>query len=185
MTPNRIVLACGLAAALAPGAAAAWELSGVKQIALHTRDGQDIQIGTVTFTPDGNRTRFTLDVDRSRFKDFFLSMREFKCLEGPEVQCLVPYPYPHPETVTATDFSWLEHSLIFMFKTPSELGAKLANGVVYQMTATPEGLVGTPYSVDLNQIASPPDDPSAPPFGPAERQALDDGSRWVTQLSIR
>ena len=112
-------------------------------------------------------------------------MREFNCLEGPEVQCLVPYPYPHPETVTVTDFSWLEHSLIFMFKTPSEFGAKLANGVVYQMTATPEGLVGALYSVDLNQIASPPDDPSTPPFGPAERQSLDDGGRWVTQLLIR
>ena len=53
MTSYRIVLACGLAAALAPGAAAAWELSGVKQIARHTRAGQDIQIGTVTFTPTG------------------------------------------------------------------------------------------------------------------------------------
>ena len=62
---------------------------------MHTREGQTLRIGTVEFVPEGDRYRFTLNLDHARFTDHFLSMKEFKCLESPvEIQCHVPYPIP-------------------------------------------------------------------------------------------
>ncbi len=51
---------------------------GTKQLELRTRDGTSIPIGTMTFTPRPDATRFAVAVDRAKFKDYFLSMREFK-----------------------------------------------------------------------------------------------------------
>lgn len=167
------------------GPAAAFELVGTKEVALLTADGETIPIGRVTFAPKDGRTGFRLDLDVSRFKDFFLSMREFKCLEGKEIQCWVPYPYANPKTVSVDDLGWLETSLIFMYKTPAQFGATLANGLYYELTATPDGLMGSPRSVDLNQIAAPPDDPSKPPFSPADRIEIESGARWISRLTIR
>lgn len=166
--------------------ASAWDLAGKKEIALHTRDGQAIPIGTVTFRPEGERIAFALDIDHARFKDYFLSMKEFKCLEGSgEIQCHLPYPYPNPGSVTAADFSWLEHALLFLYKRPTDFGARLWNGLYYRLAMTDEGLVGTPEAVDLNLISAPPADPTTPPFGPAQRSEIEPGSRWVASLSIR
>lgn len=179
-----IVITAALALC-APVSADAFELSGVKQVALHTSDGQTFPIGAVTFTPRGEKIGFKLELDVARFKDFFLSMREFKCVEGKEIQCHVPYPYANPATVTADNLAWLETSLIFMLKTSAQFGATLANGLYYELKATPDGLVGAPRSVDLNEIAAPPDDKSKPPFPPQDRVEIEDGARWVTSLSIR
>lgn len=177
-----IFFACS--AAIPSSVAGEWKMSGEKQLVLHARSGMDIPIGTVIFTPQGIRTAFRVVLDRTRFKTFFLSMRDFKCIEGDDIQCHVPYPYPHPGTVGAGDFSWLEHELLFMTKTPSEFGANLYNGLYYAMTLTDIGLVGRPQSVDLNLIASPPPNADVPPFDASERQdkALD--ARWITTLTI-
>ena len=51
---------------------------GTKQLELRTRDGTSIPIGTMTFPPRPDATRFGVAVDRAKFKDYFLSMREFK-----------------------------------------------------------------------------------------------------------
>jgi hypothetical protein len=166
--------------------ACAWDLSGIKHIALQTRDGQSIPIGTVVFEARDGRTGFTLHIDYARFQDFFLSMREFKCLAGAEeIQCYVPYPYANPSTVTPQDLRWLEHALLFMYKTPKEFGAPLRNGLYYHMAITDQGIVGTAQAIDLNQIAAPPDDPSSPPYGPADRSDIASGSRSIGTLTIR
>ena len=134
--PRRKALVAGLTAslaallALAPLRAQAWALAGPHAVLLQARDGSRLQLGTVTFAPaDKGRSGFTLVMDPARFKDFFLSMKAFKCVEGgAEVFCHVPYPYPQPGTVSvqpgAADFEWLEHALLPMFKTPTEFGAK-------------------------------------------------------------
>lgn len=168
-----------------PVDADAWELSGTKQISLQTRDGAAIAIGTVTFSPEGEGANFSLDLDRKAFADFFLSMREFKCVEGPEVQCHVPYPYDNPHHVTRSDLAWLEHSLIFFFKTPSEYGAKLGNGLYYAMRITHEGIVGTPEAIDLDDIAAPPADAALPPFDPERRSEIQSDARWIERVLIR
>lgn len=172
--------------ALSYPTAFAWEMAGSKEVTLHTRDGQDIPIGSITFEPRGDRIGFSLHLDHARFKDFFLSMKEFKCLEGrEEIQCHVPYPYANPVTVTPGDLTWLEHSLLFLYKLPADFGARLWNGIYYRMAVTENGIVGTPQAVDLNLISAPPADTSAAPFGPMERTEIPPGSRWISTLTIR
>jgi len=163
----------------------AWELAGTKTVALQSRDGQRVPLGTVTFLPAGGKTTFTLQLEPERFKDFFLSMKEFKCLENAqEIQCHVPYPYPNPATVTADNLVWLEHSLLFFFKAPRDFGARLWNGIYYQMQITDQGIVGTPQAIDLVQMGEPPVDPSIPPFGKEGRTDMVPETRWFYRLII-
>jgi hypothetical protein len=160
--------------------------AGTKSVKLHAKDGSSVEIGQVVFTPraDG-RVGFVWKADTSRFSDHFLSMREFKCLPGQgEIMCLVPYPYPQPGTMAANDFAWLEHSLLFMFKKQSELGAQLWNGVIWKLAADGNRLVGTPQAVDLNRIASPPVKTDVPPFGSAQRDDIPLTARWFNRITV-
>ena len=93
-------------------------LAGKKTIVLMGNKGEQLAIGTVLFTPpdDSDKVSYTIDIDYALFTDYFLSMKEMKCLEGPELWCHLRYPYEQPRTVTATDLSWLSHDLLFMFK---------------------------------------------------------------------
>lgn len=170
----------------APAADPAALLSGERQVTLHARDGSaHVRLGSVRFTPraDG-RSAFALTLDAAPWKDFFLSMKEFKCLEGTgEILCHVPYPYPQPGTVAPGDLAWLEHALLFMFKTPAEFGARLWNGVYFRLTPTATGFEGRPQAVDLNRIGAPPTRPG-PPYGPAQRDDMPEAARWFNRLTI-
>lgn len=181
-----LVMAGGLAMSALPSGAMAWELQGTKTLVAHTRDQQRLTLGTVDFTPRPDGTvAFAVHMDHAKFTDHFLSMKEFKCLEGGgEVTCHVPYPYPNPRTVTATNLSWLEHHLLFLFKLPKEFGAKLWNGLYYQLSLTPQGLVGRPQSIDLNLISAPPDQADKPPYRPALRDDVAAGVRWIDRITI-
>ena len=159
-------------------------LEGTKDVVLHTRDGQAMTIGTVAFTPKGDRTGFDLRLDPTKFRQFFLSMKEFKCVEGGEILCHVPYPYAHPDTVTATDLSWLEHRFLFFFKQPADYGAKLTNGIIYTMKIADGGIVGMPQGIDLNAIAAPPPDSAVAPFASTERYDIEPSARWIQSLTI-
>ncbi len=188
MTSTRARLACLpvlCLTALLPLPATAWELAGSKTITAHTRDGQAITLGTVSFQPQGESSSFTLHMDHARFKDFFLSMKEFKCLESAEeIACHVPYPYANPATVSRNDLRWLEHALLFLHKAPRDFGARLWNGLYYRMEITEQGIVGKPQAIDLGQIGAPPDNPALPPYGPGDRSEITPNSRWISSLSI-
>ena len=112
-----------LTTALALPAAAAADLAGTRQVLLHGRDGSRIHLGDVAFTAQADgRSAFALTLRHAPFKDYFLSMKEFKCVEGgTEIFCHVPYPYAQPATVGPGDLAWLEHALLFMFKTPGRV----------------------------------------------------------------
>ena len=161
-------------------------LAGSRQVLLHGRDGTRVHLGDVAFTPQADgRSGFVLTLRHEPFKDFFLSMKEFKCVESAsEIFCHVPYPYPQPGTVSATDPAWLEHSLLFMFKTPNEFGAKLWNGIYFKLKPTERGFDGSPQAVDLNRISAPPDQPGVPPYRPALRDDIPAGARWFGRLTI-
>ena len=167
--------------------AQAFELQGEKALVAETRDGARTRIGTVFFepAPQAGRTAFRVQMDRTVLRDYFLSMREFKCLPAEaEVSCYVPYPYAQPGTIARNDLDWLEHSLLFLYKQPRDFGAKLWNGMIFKLTPTPEGFVGSPQAVDLNRISAPPDDLSVPPYGPFDRDDFPPGARWVTSVRI-
>ncbi len=176
-----------LALPLALGSPAqAWELAGTKTLSLVGREGKATAIGTVEFTTAGGQTTFRVAMNPAVMQDFFLSMREFKCLPGgTEVLCHVPYPYRNPASVVEGDLVWLEYALLFFYKQPTDFGAKLWNGVYYQLARTPQGLVGTPQAIDLNAIGAPPAQPGVPPYGKAERSDIPTGARWFGQLLIQ
>lgn len=169
-----------------PAFAMAWDMQGTKTITANTRDNQHITLGTVRFEPQSNGTvSFLITMDRTSFSDHFLSMKEFKCIDGPlELVCYVPYPYPQPGTVTTKDMAWLEHSLLFMYKLPNEFSAQLWNGLYFRLERTEHGLIGRPQAVDLNLISAPPDNPEVPPFGTALRDDIAPGMRWIESLTI-
>ena len=166
--------------------ASAWELPGVKSITATTREYQRITLGSVRFEPRGDGTvAFTVSLEPSRFTDHFLSMKEFKCLDGPgEVVCHVPYPHAQPGTIIADDLAWLEHNLLFLYQLPTDFGAKLWNGLSFQLEPTEQGLRGRPQTIDLNYISAPSDIPEQPPYQPAQRDEIAPGVRWIEYLAI-
>jgi hypothetical protein len=95
----------------------------------------------------------------------------------------VPYPYANPGTVTRADLSWLEHSLLFFYKPPSEFGAKLWTGAYFELQATESGLTGQPKAIDLNLIAAPAKNPALPPFHAALRDDMPANARRIRSLS--
>jgi hypothetical protein len=172
--------------ALTGPAAAAFDFQGVKTLVAVTADGARTPLGSLHFTPAaGGPTTFRLALKTEVFTDHFLSMREFKCLNAAqEISCHVPYPYPNPATVAPGQLAWLEHSLLFLFKSPSEFGAKLWNGVYYEFQEQGAALVGRPKAVDLNEISAPPRDPATPPFRKALRHDMPAQARWLRELVI-
>ena len=133
--------------------------TGQREVILLDAAGAEYPVGTITFAPaGGDQVSYQLAVDYRRFKDFFLSMKEMKCLEGKEVWCHIPYPYDNPRTVSATDLRWLEHDLLFMFKRPGEFGANFWNGMYYRLSVEDGQIRGLAHAVDLNRLAAPPDD---------------------------
>lgn len=185
-----IVIGALVAGFMPPADAQPVPLEGTRRIVLHARDGTRVDIGNVRFEPATGGTadlrRFTVAIDHAPFRDHFLSMREFKCLDGTgEILCHVPYPYSRPDTVTPTDLAWLEHALMFMFKKPADFGAKLWNGVYWQLRATSAGtLEGRPQAIDLNRISAPPARLDVPPYRPAQRDDIPEGARWFVRLTV-
>lgn len=124
-------------AALLPTVANAFDFSGDKRLVAVFRDGSTQAFGQVSFSPgpQAPQVAFKVKLNTAVLQDFFLSMREFKCLPAmAEITCVVPYPYAQPGIVTPTDLAWLEHNLLFLFKQPSDFGAKLWNGVIFRFT---------------------------------------------------
>lgn len=175
-----------LALAWVMTASQAQALEGTKVVSLHTAEGAALRIGTIDLIPIASGgARFSIQLDPAAFTDHFLSMKEFKCVGGtPELMCAVPYPYPSPSTVTDTDYAWLEHALLFMFKRPSDYGAKLWNGVYFQLSRTATGLRGVPQAVDLNYISAPPAKPDVPPYTRSLRDDYPADARWVRAITI-
>lgn len=192
-SPHHLLRACLIAATAAIsglGASAqvatGFDFTGTKSLIAVTADGTKTTIGAVQFTPaDGGSATFKVTLKTEVFTDFFLSMREFKCLPAArEVSCHVPYPYPNPARVGPGDLAWLEHSLLFLHKSPAEFGAKLWNGTYYEFQVRGNVLAGTPRAVDLNEISAPPRDPSVPPFRKALRHDVPPDARWLAALLI-
>ena len=166
---------------------AGFDLQGTKAVIAQLGQGQEVQIGTVSFEPPSQgKQSFELELDHSKFTDFFLSMREFKCLAGDtEVSCHVPYPYKSPNVISDGNYVWLENRLMFMFKRPNEFGAKLWNGIYFKFAAVGDSLIGVPQAVDLNKIGAPPDDLNEPPYPDQERHETNIAQRLVKALVIR
>ena len=128
-------------------------------------DGTERRVGTARFGAgvtgaDGEtRHAVAVEMDGEGFEDHFLSMRPFRCLEGPkEWFCHLPYPYELHATVSADDLTDLEYALLFIRKTPREFGIDAWNGVYYRLDPPVAGEIrGALLEGDLNVLAEPPE----------------------------
>ncbi|MBW8183627.1 hypothetical protein [Shewanella nanhaiensis] len=160
-------------------------LSGNKHIYLIDIKGKELMIGDIKFSTLAGKTHYQLHLDHRLFKDYFLSMKEMKCLEGPELWCHLAYPYSNPRTISLNDLSWLSHDLLFMYKKKSEFGANFYNGIYYQLSLNNGAIEGTAQAVDLNLLASAPDDLTLAPITEAELDEIEIDLRWLGRLIIK
>ena len=165
-------------------AAFAGSLEGTKTIRLHPVDGEPITVAEVAFLAGSDGT-YSLRYDDTLFADHFLSMRPFKCLEGTEkLWCRVPYPYEIKRQASDNDLTDLEYELMFVWKNQGEYGIDLWNGVYYALAADGDRLVGTMHELDMNVLASPPEDGNLRPVTEDDLEEADTDSHWLPKLTI-
>ena len=174
----------GLAGA-SPAVSADSVLSGKKSIYLSDIKGNEVVIGSVVFKPQGETSQFEVTINYEDFTDYFLSMKEMKCLEGPELWCHLNYPYPQPRVVSATDLRWLAYDLLFMFKKPKEFGANFWNGIYYEFSIQGNSIKGEAQAVDLNHLAAPPDTFTIPPYTEFDIEPIELSNRWLPYIEIK
>ena len=160
-------------------------LSGLKKILLVDKQGVTHKIGTIAFTQGKTGTDYKLKMDHTHFVDYFLSMKEMKCLEGPELWCHLSYPYQQPHQLSRNSLVWLEHDLLFMFKRKGDFGANFWNGIYYRLKIVDGRITGEAQAVDLNILASPPENLKVPPIGEADLDEIDWDKRWLPKIEIR
>lgn len=176
-----IVLACLAASATNT----ALELKDSTRIILHAVDGTRVDIGSLHTTPTEDGYAYRVELDSAKFGDEFLSMRPFRCLEGPQGNlCHLPYPYDIRRHITATDLVDLEYDLLFLRQNPGEYGINAWNGIYYRLTAGPTGLQGTLHEVDLNVLAVPPPAGERRPIRSAQLNATDAAAHWLPRLTV-
>lgn len=182
-----VMLCCLLVAASLSGEALSSDgfFERNRRVRLIDLNGQKIDIGELIFSAKKlGVVAFKFKPNYDIFTDFFLSMKEMKCLEGPELWCHIPYPHENPQTIEEEDYRWLEHKLIFMFKDKKSFGANFWNGIYYTLKPGNGRLLGTAQHVDLNILAAPPEDVSIPPIGEYDLELVDPKTRWLPSLVI-
>jgi hypothetical protein len=158
---------------------------GTKQISLLDNKGKKLLIGSITFSTKKEKLHYQIHLNHELFKDYFLSMKEMKCLEGPELWCHLAYPYENPRDIVKTDFRWLSHDFLFMYKKNSEFGANFYNGIYYDFKLESDRLIGTAMALDLNLLASPPEDTTQPPITIHDIDEIELSNRWLPKIEIK
>lgn len=158
---------------------------GTKQINLLDNKGKKLLIGTINFSVQDKAIYYKINLKHEVFTDYFLSMKEMKCLEGPELWCHLAYPYQNPQNITQADFSWLSHDFLFMYKKKSEFGANFYNGIYYDFKLKSGKLIGTAMALDLNLLAAPPEDETKPPITLDDIDELESTNRWLPKIEIK
>lgn len=180
----RLLLGMALAAACLP--AAATETVAPLTLRLHPVEGEALELGTVSLTPEGDGRRFRVDWDERMFENHFLSMRPFQCLQrGEHMLCHLPYPYENPRLIEGDDLTDLEYDLLFIRKAPDEYGIDPWNGVYYRLHWNGETIEGELMEVDMNLLASPPPPGVRRPITAEDLHPADPDNHWLPRLSIR
>ncbi|MGH1356167.1 MAG: hypothetical protein ACRBBS_13920 [Thalassovita sp.] len=178
-------LCAGLFFGASAGAVWADPLVGEKGIYLLSEEDSRVHVGTVSFDLDGPGSGYSLRFEDVKFGDHFLSMRPFKCLEGPEKYwCHVPYPYENRRQVRADDLTDLEYDLLFLWKGATEYGINMWNGVYYQLEIDEDRIVGTLREMDMETLAVPPEAGNLRPIDPDDLHEADAASHWLPRLVI-
>ena len=154
-------------------------------ITLHPHNGAPINMGTLTLTAKDQGYHYQLSLQDALFSDHFLSMRPFRCMQGPEYMlCYLPYPYPKTQRINRDDLTDLEYDLLFIRKYPSEFGIDAWNGVYYRLKWVQAHIHGELQEVDLNILAVPPEDGVTRPITLDDLTPGDPDSHWLPTLRI-
>ncbi|WP_170785527.1 hypothetical protein [Ruegeria lacuscaerulensis] len=176
------ILLLGLASALP---SVAKPLTGQKEIFLVDDAGHRILIGYVKFSQNGETTIYDLEFNDEVFSEHFLSMRPFKCLEGPDKHwCHVPYPYELQRYVSAEDLTDLEYDLLFIHKGATEYGINMWNGIYYRLNADGDHLVGQLHEMDMDVLSAPPEAGNLRPIKHDDIHESDPDSHWLPGIVI-
>jgi hypothetical protein len=158
-------------------------LTGEKSVWLANAAGEKMRIGSVKFEPLGNgRAGFAFRLDESRFSEYFLAMRPFRCLAG-KTQYLCHFPYGGERQVSAGDLVPLEYQLMFMHKKPASVNLDSRNGLYWKLRADVVRLVGTLYDAEMDPIIVPHGDRRRP-LTEEFLQRADEGSHWLPRLTV-
>lgn len=156
--------------------------AGVRTIALTGVAGERRDIATLHIAADGS---YRIDWKAPEFDDFFLSMRPFKCLTGPDKHwCHVPYPYAIDRNISGGDLRDLEYDLLFLWKGATEYGINMWNGVYYRLEQQGDRLIGQMYEMDMDLLSAPPEPGNLRPLQPGDLHETDPDSHWLPGVVI-
>lgn len=168
-------------ACIAPGSSPIAQEARTLRAFLEADDGSRIEIAEVTVASDG---QYTHRMAAAPFAEHFLSMRPFKCLEGPANHwCHVPYPYEIKRDL-AEGVTDLEYDFLFLWKGAGEYGIDMWNGVYYLLEPRGEGFVGTLHEMDMGGLGVPPGAGDLRPIQPRHLEPSDPDSHWLPRLVI-
>jgi len=155
------------------------------RIELLDTEGKGSVIGQLHLSGGPAHYQYQVELDETLFNDHFLSMRPFKCLEGPKYWlCHLPYGYANRRQISTDDVTDLEYDLLFIRKLPSEFGIDAWNGVYYRLTWQEDGLQGQLHEVDLNLLSAPPAEGDYRPIAAIDLTPGDPQTHWLPYIKI-
>lgn len=148
---------------------------------LEDQSGARLEIAEIDVATDGT---YKVTMKETPFADHFLSMRPFKCLEGPDKHwCHVPYPYEIKRNLS-DDLVDLEYDFLFVWKGATEYGINMWNGVYYKLEEVDGTLTGTLHEMDMDSLSAPPDAGELRPVKASDLHESDPESHWLPRLVI-
>jgi len=149
---------------------------------LEEAGGTRIKVAAISVDAEGH---YDLVMESQPFTDHFLSMRPFKCLEGPDKHwCHVPYPYEIRRHVSGADLTDLEYDFLFLWKGATDYGINMWNGVYYKLSVEEGRLVGHLHEMDMDILSAPPEAGDLRPVGAYDLEEGDPDSFWLPRLVI-
>lgn len=168
-------LLCAMLLAAGPG------FTEIKSVYLETEAGERTHIATLTLDKTG---RYQITMETAPFTDHFLSMRPFRCLEGPDKHwCHVPYPYEIARDMS-DDLTDLEYDFLFLWKGAAEYGINMWNGVYYRLSPEGNGFRGVIYEMDMDLLSAPPAPGNMRPLTAKDIEPGEAESHWLPFLVI-
>ncbi len=162
--------------------AASQSLADTRTVFLEDLEGNRIDIATVEVGENG---QYDITMREDAFEDHFLSMRPFKCLEGPKKNwCHVPYPYEIARNISDENTD-LEYDFLFVWKDINEYGINMWNGVYYKIEADGDRLLGALHEMDMDVLSAPPAAGEMRPLSSKHLHVSDPESHWLPYLRIQ
>lgn len=163
------------------GLAAPQGFAETRAVFLEDLEGARIQIASLEVSDQGT---YSVAMSEAPFTDHFLSMRPFRCLEGPKKHwCHVPYPYEIKRDVSA-DLTDIEYDFLFVWKGATEYGINMWNGVYYKLEQGEGQLVGTLHEMDMDSLSAPPPPGELRPVQAKDLHMSDPESHWLPRLIV-